>query len=70
MELFVEEAGVTSPVLLDSDGGVYRSYDTTALGGYAPFPLQILIDRDGKIVYMARQYNADAVKAAIEAALE
>ncbi len=60
---------LTSPVLLDADGSVYRSYDTSALGGYAPFPLQILVDRQGRIVYMARQYNADAVRDAIEAAL-
>ena len=65
----MEEGGLTSPVLLDSDGAVYRSYDTSALGGYAPFPMQIVIDREGTIVYMARQYDADAIQLAIESAL-
>jgi hypothetical protein len=37
--------------------------------GYAPFPLQVVIDRKGEIVYLSKQYDVDAAVAAIEAAL-
>ena len=45
---FATEAGVEVPVLLDSEGTVYGSYDRADLGpASAPFPLQLVIDRSG-----------------------
>ena len=67
---FVGESEVTLPVLLDSDLSVYESYSRfEAEAGYAPYPLQIIIDREGTIRYLANQYDADAVRAAIDALL-
>ncbi len=67
---FVGEAGVTLPVLLDADNEVYDSYNRfEAEKGYAPYPLQILIDEDGVIRYLNNQYDASAVRAEIDALL-
>ena len=67
---FVGESSTSLPVLLDSDETVYKSY-TRREGGesYAPFPLQVIIDRDGTIAYLSNQYDAEAVRAAIDALL-
>lgn len=66
---FIGEAGTTLPVLLDTDQAVYSSYERDPEEAYAPFPVQVVIDRDGVITYLAFQYDAEAVRAAIEAAL-
>ena len=66
---FVDAADLSSPVLFDTDSDVYKSYDLQGLGGYAPFPLQIVIDREGTITYMAKQYDAVALRAALDAAV-
>ena len=63
---FIDETGVTFPIA--SDGG--RSYGSFSAGpGISPFPLDVVIGRDGRIVYLTREYDAGALKAAVEAAL-
>ena len=63
---FMAETGVTFPVAADSAGSA---------GGYSagpsisPFPLDVVVGRDGRIAYLTRKYDADALRAAIEAAL-
>ncbi len=64
---FLDTTATTLPCLLDSDGALYDAYPMDE--GYAPFPLHVVIDREGEIVYLARQYDAEATRAAIEAAL-
>ena len=67
---FVGETSTSLPVLLDSDETIYKSYKREEGGeSYAPFPLQVIIDRDGTIVYLSNQYDAEAVRAAIDALL-
>lgn len=56
------------PILLDEQETYYRPY-AMEVPGYAPFPLQVVIDRDGTIVYLSKQYDVDAAVAAIQAAL-
>ena len=65
---FVGEAGVTLPVLLDSDGSYYESYARRDAGedGYAPFPLQVLIDKDGVIRHITLQYDAADMRSRID----
>lgn len=68
---YLQEAGTTLPCLLDTDESMYRRYDRREGGEiHAPFPLQVVIDRDGRITYLANQYDADAARAAIQAALD
>ncbi len=68
---FISEAEVTLPVLLDSDGYVYRTYSMADNLGAAvsPYPVQVVIDRDGVIVYLSRTHDPQAVREAIDAAL-
>jgi len=64
---FVGEASVTLPVLLDSDGSLYGGYSALEQNeAYGPFPLQIIIGRDGTIEYLSNQYDADAVRDTID----
>ncbi len=65
---FVGEAGVTLPTLLDSEKSLYDQYNRNdAVGsGYGPFPLQILMDRDGVIRHMAVQYDAADMRSRID----
>ena len=64
---YAEHAGVSSPVLLDSEGRWHTSYGLE--DGYAPFPVQVVIDRDGVITYIGRQYDVQAARRAIDEAL-
>lgn len=64
---FLAESRVGLPCLLDSAQSLYHSYPEG--GNFAPFPLHVIIGRDGRIRYLARQYDAEAARAAIEAAL-
>lgn len=64
---FIAEAQTGLPCLLDTDQSLYNSYPQG--GNFGPFPLHVVIGRDGTIRYLARQYDAAAARAAIEAAL-
>ena len=37
--------------------------------GSNPFPVDVVVDADGKIVYVAREYDPDGIRAAIDALL-
>lgn len=55
--------------MLDNGGALYRSY--SGLGpGYAPFPLQVVIDQDGTIQMLTNQYDPEAVRRVIDELLE
>ncbi len=45
---YVEERGLTYPVVLDQDGGVQRAYGVNKL------PSLVLIDKDGKIAFFTQ----------------
>jgi len=65
---FIAEAGLSLPVLLDEDGRYYEGYATEA--ALTPYPLHIVVDRSGDIVYINREYDADLLRDAIRAALD
>lgn len=66
---FLVEAGVDTTCLTDEMSGVYNTYDVDRDGQWwAPFPMQVVVDRDGVITYLANEADPDAAKAAIEAA--
>lgn len=67
---FIDEAGTSLPCLLDLDEDVYSVYEKKGEDdGYAPFPLQVVIDREGVITYLEYQYDAERLTAAIDAAV-
>ncbi len=70
---FTEGVGLTVPSLLAA-GDLYEQYSRSATGEgeepWAPYPLQVIVDQDGIIRYMAQQYDATAVQRSIDGMLE
>ena len=62
---FIDETGVTFPVVQD----VGRRPAYSAGPAISPFPLDVVIDRSGTITFLSREYEADALEAAVAAAL-
>ena len=69
IQSFLQEANTTLSSLMDQQQSVYGHYRPTA-ESYAPFPLHVVIDGDGIIRYLRTQYDAQAVRDAIDAILE
>lgn len=65
---FIRQTGISFPVAFDHTGSYRRLRD---MGGtsLAPFPLDVVIDRSGRIVYISRQYQAKRLHKVIEALL-
>ena len=64
---FIEQTGVTFPVIFDQ-GGTYWMYDRPS-ADTAPFPLNVVIDPDGRIAAVQVEQDVDALTAAIDALL-
>ncbi|MCB9794903.1 MAG: redoxin domain-containing protein [Alphaproteobacteria bacterium] len=65
---FVVEAGAPMPVLLDLDSALYSTYPQEP--ATPPFPVHVVIDREGVVRYLARSYDAAALREALREALE
>jgi len=65
---FVDKLGVTYPTGLEQTE-TYRAL-TANFEGTNPFPVDVIIDRDGKIVYIAREYDPEAMAEIIERLLD
>ncbi len=70
IEAFVLQSGITFPVLMDEDGAVYNLYKGGGSGSVAPFPRDVVIDKNGRILYYNKIYHPASLRAAIEAGLE
>jgi len=64
VQRFTEKLGVTYPVGLEETAN-YRSFADN-FGGANPFPIDVIVDRDGTIAYIAREYDPAAMTAVIE----
>lgn len=64
---FIDGADIAVPCLMDEEGEFYDGYARPPSSG--PFPLDVVVDRDGRITYLSGDYDAPALRAAIEAAL-
>jgi peroxiredoxin len=64
VDLFIAQSAVTFPVAMD-DGQSFQSWGPAP--DTSPFPLDVVIDREGIIRYVAREYSSDDLRAAIEA---
>ncbi len=67
---WAEDLDLDLPVLLDTDGAAIGQYNMTMAFPTGAYPQEWLIDREGKIAYVANRYQADSLIAAIEDALE
>lgn len=66
LETFIASTGVTFPVLVDTTN-TYSEYDND--GAISPYPIDLVLDADGTIVYLSRTYEPDALRAAVESVL-
>lgn len=69
VEDWIEELGITYPILLDQNGGTYSRYLEIGLCN-TPFPLDHIIDPEGFIAYRACEYFPDSMVTVIEGLLE
>jgi peroxiredoxin len=53
VQQFAEESGVTYPLTLDEDESIFRLYAQANAG----VTRNVLLDRNGKIVFLTRLYN-------------
>jgi peroxiredoxin len=64
VQSFIEQSGITFPVVSDSA----QSFDQWGPAPEAsPVPLDIVVDREGVIRYVGREYSGDDLLAAVEA---
>ncbi len=63
LDTFITSTGVTFPILRDS-AETYWEYDNT--GAISPYPVDIVLDADGKIVFLSRTYEPSAMRNAVE----
>ena len=63
IEGFIEQTGVTFPILRGDT--TYRNYANPD-GAISPYPLDVIIDREGRITYLRHEYDGDAMVAEVE----
>lgn len=62
---FIRQTGITFPVAFDHKGS-YRSFRGLGGAGLAPFPLDVIIDQQGRIAYVSRKYEAKRMTTVID----
>ncbi len=60
---FVEQTGVTFPIL--QNDRTYFEYDDPDFA-ISPYPLDVIVDQDGNIAYLRREYDAEAMLMTID----
>ena len=63
---FVEQYGITYPVLLDEDGSVNGLYHQDVAFPSAAYPQDWVINSDGLIVYVNNGFELDAMVTVLE----
>lgn len=70
VQTFVDQYGMTFPVLLDADGSVGRDYRQDPAFPSAAYPQDWVIGTDGRVAYVNNGFELDAMQTAIENELE
>ena len=65
VEQYVEQLGITFPVLLDPNGSVHSQYQQHSAFASAAYPQDWVIGPDSTIVYRNNGYELDAILSAI-----
>ena len=63
VRMFRDQTRVTFPLGFDSDD-TYRNFRVGK--AISPFPLDVIIDRKGRVAYISRRYDLDSLKTTIE----
>lgn len=69
VQRFVSNLHVSYGVGLEDPSTKTYAALTQNYKGSNPFPVDVVVDRDGIITYIAREYDPDGIVAAVEAAL-
>ena len=69
VEDFCNNLGLTYDIGLEDDTTTTYAQLTQNFEGLNPFPLTVLVGKDGIIRFVAREYDGDALTAEIEEAL-
>jgi peroxiredoxin len=64
---FREQTGVTFPFLLESPATTYQAYRMGADDDTTPYPLDVVIDRNGIVRYLRGEYDDAAVRDVLDA---
>jgi hypothetical protein len=67
---FVANLHPTFPIGLEDPATKTYAALNQNFKGANPFPVDVVVDRGGTIVYIAREYDPDGIRAAIDALLE
>ena len=70
VEAYVTEMGLTMTTLVDYDVTVYDAYRINDADGFAPYPREFVIDRDGRIAYAAATIDPPALAAVLDSLLD
>ena len=69
VESYVEQLGLTYPVLIDPGGAVHRDYALESAFPSAAFPQDWVVGNDGRIIYANNGFELDAMVTAVESQL-
>jgi len=58
LQTFAKQTGITFPILLGGATQIHYSLGAST----APFPIEVIIGKKGKIAYVAGRYNAAAME--------
>ena len=62
VDRFVRQTGITFPVLMNA-GSQYSSYRITR--GISPFPVDVIVDKKGRMAYLSTRFDMTAMRAVI-----
>ena len=62
---FIRQTGITFPVAFDHKGS-YKLFRGLGGAGLAPFPLDVIISADGRIVHVSRKFEPKRMQTVIE----
>ena len=65
VQSYIDELRVTFPIGLEISKATYQGI-TANFKGNNPFPVDVVIGKDGKIAYIAREYDPDALTEVVE----
>lgn len=56
-------------MLLDPERATYGRYEPKRADEYPPFPLDVVVDRDGRVAWLRRDYDDERLRAVLDALL-
>lgn len=61
----MSQTGVTFPVGYDLNGS-YQTLKAALVNPTSPYPVDVIVDRQGLIAYMSGEYDPEAMRAKVE----